>query len=114
MNTLFLFRRGNKIPMGGDTETNCGAETEGKNIQRLAPWGSIPYTVTKRRHSCGCREVLVDRSLIQLSPERLCLRKYRGGYSQPAIDSTESQMEDLEKGPKAFSRIYSPLGGTTI
>jgi hypothetical protein len=32
-------------------------------------WGSIPYTV---RHYCGCQEVLADRSLIRLSPERLC------------------------------------------
>jgi hypothetical protein len=30
-----LLRRGNKILMGGNTETKCGAETEGKNIQRL-------------------------------------------------------------------------------
>jgi hypothetical protein len=32
--TSVLFRRGNKIPMGGDTEIKCGAETEGKAIQR--------------------------------------------------------------------------------
>jgi hypothetical protein len=32
MDTLVLLRRGNKIPMGGDTK--CGAETEGKDIQR--------------------------------------------------------------------------------
>jgi hypothetical protein len=35
-------------------------------------WGSIPYTVTKPRHYCGCQQVLADRSMIQLSPERLC------------------------------------------
>jgi hypothetical protein len=35
MDTSFLLRRGNKIPIGGDTETECGAETEGKAIQRL-------------------------------------------------------------------------------
>ena len=35
-------------------------------------WGSIPYTVTKPRHYCGCQEVHADRSLIFLSPERLC------------------------------------------
>jgi hypothetical protein len=29
------FRKGNKIPMGGDTETKYGAETEGKAIQKL-------------------------------------------------------------------------------
>jgi hypothetical protein len=35
VDTLVLFRKGNKIPMGGDTETKCGAETEEKAIQRL-------------------------------------------------------------------------------
>jgi hypothetical protein len=30
-----LLRRGNKIPMGGKMETKCGAETDGKAIQRL-------------------------------------------------------------------------------
>ena len=70
MDTLALLRRENKIPMGGDTETKGGAETEGKAIQRLPHLGSIPYTVTKSRHYCGCQQVLVDRSLIELSPER--------------------------------------------
>jgi hypothetical protein len=27
-------------------------------------WGSIPYTVTKPRHYCGCQQELADRSLI--------------------------------------------------
>jgi hypothetical protein len=27
-------------------------------------WGSIPYTVTKPKHYCGCQKVLADRSLI--------------------------------------------------
>jgi hypothetical protein len=31
---------GNIIPMGGDTETKCGAETEGKAIQRLPHLGN--------------------------------------------------------------------------
>ena len=30
---LSLLRRGNKIPMGGVTETKFGAETDGKVIQ---------------------------------------------------------------------------------
>jgi hypothetical protein len=59
-----VLRRGNKMPMGGDTETNCGAETEGKAIQRCTTWGSIPYTFTKPRHYCGCQQELADRSLI--------------------------------------------------
>ena len=32
VDTLVLLRRENKIPMGGNTETKCGAETEGKAI----------------------------------------------------------------------------------
>ena len=32
MDTLVLLRRGDKIPMGGDTETKCVAESEGKAI----------------------------------------------------------------------------------
>jgi hypothetical protein len=35
VDTLVLLGRGNKIPMGGDSETKCGAETEGKTIQKL-------------------------------------------------------------------------------
>jgi hypothetical protein len=35
-------------------------------------WEYIPYKETKPRYYCGCQEVLVDRSLIELSPERLC------------------------------------------
>jgi hypothetical protein len=40
MDTLVLLRRGKKIPKGGDIETKCGAESEGKTIQRL------PHMVT--------------------------------------------------------------------
>ena len=42
MDTLVFLRRGNKILMGGDTETKCGAETEGKTIQRLPHLGIHP------------------------------------------------------------------------
>jgi hypothetical protein len=36
VDTFVILRRGgNKIPRGGDTETKFGAETEGKDIQRL-------------------------------------------------------------------------------
>ena len=31
-----LLRRGNKILTGGNMKTKCGAETEGKAIQRLS------------------------------------------------------------------------------
>ena len=70
--TLALLIRGNEIPMEGVTETKCGAETEGKAIQRLPHLGIHPMYSYKPRHYCGCQQVLADRSLIYLSPERLC------------------------------------------
>ena len=39
VDTSFLLRMGNKIPMEGITETKFGAETEGRTIQRLLHWG---------------------------------------------------------------------------
>jgi hypothetical protein len=42
VDTSVLLRRGNKIFMGGKTETKCGAETEGKAIQRLPHLGIHP------------------------------------------------------------------------
>jgi hypothetical protein len=35
VDALVLFRRMNKILTGGNMETKCGPETEGKTIQRL-------------------------------------------------------------------------------
>jgi hypothetical protein len=35
VDTLFLVRRAKTVPMGGDTETKCGAETVREAIQRL-------------------------------------------------------------------------------
>jgi hypothetical protein len=37
-----LFTKWNKIPVGGYTETKCGAETEGEAIQRLSHLGFLP------------------------------------------------------------------------
>jgi hypothetical protein len=42
VDTLALLRRGNKMPMEGNTEKKCRAETEGKAIQRLPYWGIHP------------------------------------------------------------------------
>jgi hypothetical protein len=39
VDTLVLLKRGNKIPIGGYTETKCGTETEEKAIQRLPHLG---------------------------------------------------------------------------
>ena len=39
LNILVFLRRGNKIPTEGDTETKCGAASEGKNMWRLPHLG---------------------------------------------------------------------------
>jgi hypothetical protein len=39
VDTSVLLGRRNKTPLGGVTETKCGAETEGKAIQRLPHLG---------------------------------------------------------------------------
>jgi hypothetical protein len=65
---LIILRRGNKIPM--EEVTKYGTETDGMTIQRLSHLEI--HTTTKPRHSCGCQQVLADRSLIKLSPERMC------------------------------------------
>ena len=45
VNTLVLLRSGIKIPMGGDKETKCGAETEGKTTLRLPHLGIHPIYI---------------------------------------------------------------------
>jgi hypothetical protein len=62
-------------------------------------WAPIPYTDTKLRNYGGCQEVLVDRSLIQLSPERICQSLTdRGGCSQltigPSMGTTMEEMRE--------------------
>jgi hypothetical protein len=65
-----LHRWGNRILTERNTETKCGAETEKKAIQRLPHLGIHCIYIT--RHYCGCWKVLVDKSLIWLSPVRFC------------------------------------------
>ena len=43
MDTSVLLRREIKIPVGGDTETKFGAETEGKAIQKLLHLGNLSH-----------------------------------------------------------------------
>jgi hypothetical protein len=49
-------------------------------------WGSITHADIKPRHYCRSQELLANRSLIQLSPERLCQSLTNTGadaHSQP-------------------------------
>jgi len=83
-----LLRMGNKILTGGNTEAKCGEETEGKAIQRLSHMGIYSSHIQSPDPETGCREVRADRSLIWLSPERLCQRpiqRWIGGCLKPTI-----------------------------
>jgi hypothetical protein len=42
VDTLFLLKMGNKIPMEGSTETKFGVEMEGRTIQKLPHPGIHP------------------------------------------------------------------------
>ena len=64
VDTSVLLRRGNKIPMGGDTETKCGPETEGKAIQRLPYLGIHPIYCHQTQTLLWMSTSAFDRSLI--------------------------------------------------
>ena len=59
INVSVLFRRGNKIIMGGNTETKSIGETEGKVMQRLSHPGIHPIyrhqiqtTIADAKNAC--------------------------------------------------------------
>jgi hypothetical protein len=84
VDTLVLLRRGNKYPWEEIQRQSVEPRLKEWPSRDCPTWGSIPYTVSKPRHYCGCQQVLADRSLIALSQEALpVLDKYRGGCSQP-------------------------------
>jgi hypothetical protein len=60
--------------------------------------------------------VLAERSLILLSPERLCQSLInRGRCSQPTIGlSVGSLMEELEKTLKELRGFATPLGNISV
>jgi hypothetical protein len=69
-------------------------------------WCSIPYTITKTRHHCGCQQELADTWKgpdIAVSWEALSVSdKYIGRHLQPVIERSAgsqigSPIEELEK-----------------
>jgi hypothetical protein len=87
VDTSFLLRRGNKIPMEGVTETKFGAETEGSTIQRLPHLGinSINNHQTQTLLHMPTRFCWQD-SDIGVSCEAMPVPgKYRNGCSQSSI-----------------------------
>jgi hypothetical protein len=64
VNTSFLLRMGNKIPMEGITETKFGAESEGTTIQRLPHLRIHPINKHQTQILGRSQQEPADRSLI--------------------------------------------------
>jgi hypothetical protein len=62
VDTSFLLRMENKIPMEGVTK--FGAEMKKEPSRNCFTQGSIPYTTTKPKHYCICQQDFADRTLI--------------------------------------------------
>jgi hypothetical protein len=103
VDTSFLLRIGNKIPMEGVTETKFGDKTKGWTIHRL-PYQEIHPIISHQ-----------TQTLLHM-PSRFCWKdpdialcceampvpgKYRSGGSQSSIVwNTGTPVEELEKVPK--------------
>ena len=64
VDTSFLLRIGDKIPMEGVTETKFGAEPEGTTIQRLPSLGIHPINNYQTQSLGRCQQEPAGRSLI--------------------------------------------------
>ena len=111
-----LLRRGNKIPMGGNTEITCVAETEGKAIQRLFHLGIFPlYSHQTLTLLWMLRSACWQEPDIALSWEALPEPdKYRCECSQATIGlNMEMPMKEVRKRLKELKGFF-PIGRTTI
>ena len=108
MDTLAFLRRRNKIPIGSVTETKCRTEIEGKAIQMLPLLASIPNTVTKSRHYCGCQQVFADRG----SNSAWQIQKYMLSGDHWTEHRVPNQgVRERTEGAKGVCNL---TGGTTI
>jgi hypothetical protein len=100
VDTLFLLRMGNKIPMEGVTETKFGAEREERPTQRL-PYLEIHLINNHQTQTVlhtparFCRQ---DPDIAVSCEARPVPGKYRSGCSQSSIGwNIGPSMEELEK-----------------
>jgi hypothetical protein len=103
VDTSFLLRIGNKIPMKGVKETKFGANMKGWTIQRLTHPGIHPIISHQTQTLLHMPERFCWRDpVIAVSNEAMPGRsKYRSGCSQSSIRwNTGPPMEKLEKAPK--------------
>ena len=103
VDTSFLLRIGNKIPMKGVTETKFGAKTKGWTIQRLPHLGIHPIIShqTQTLLHMPARFCWKDPDIAVSCEAMPVPGKHRSGCSQSSIGwNTGPPMEELEKVPK--------------
>ena len=101
VDTSFLLRMGNKIPMEGVAETKFIAEPEGTTSRDCRTEGFTPYTTTKPSHQADAKKILLTGAWYNcLLRGSASAGKYRSGCSQSSIGrSTRSPMKEPEKYP---------------
>jgi hypothetical protein len=95
MDILVFLRRGNKIPIGGETETKCRAHTVEQAIQMTAPPGDPSHIQLQNPDAIvDANKCLLTRAWYSCLLRGLPVPdKYRSGCSQPSIgQSTGSPM----------------------
>ena len=103
-----------EVSTGANMDSKCGAETEGKVIQRLPHHLRIhpkySHQITESTHYCRFWQAHTDRSLMWLSPERPCqMLTIQGKMQQPIIGLiTGSPMEEMEKALKLLKGFAAP------
>ena len=105
VDTSFLLKIGNKIPMKGVTEAKFGAKMKGWTIQRLPHLGIHPiYNHQTQTLLHMPARFCWKEPDIAVSCEALPVPgKYRSGCSQSAIGwNTGPPMEELEKVPRSW------------
>jgi hypothetical protein len=103
MDTTFLPRIGNKIPMEGVSETKFGVKMKGWPIQRLPHLGDHPIITHQMQTLLHMPAGICWKDPdIAFSCEAMPVSgKYRSGCSQSSIGwNTRPPMEELEKVPK--------------
>jgi hypothetical protein len=115
VDTSFLLRRVNKIPMEGVTETKFRAEPEGRTIQRLLHLRIHPINNHQTQILLHIPTCLQDPD-IAVSCEAMPVPvKYRSLCSESSIGwNTGSPMKELEKKNEGAEGVCSPIGETII
>jgi hypothetical protein len=108
VDTSFLLRLGNKIPMEGVTEAKFIADTEGSTIQRLPHLGIHPmnHHQTQTLLHMPVRFCLQDPDIAVSCESMPVPGKYRSGCLQSSIGwNTGPSIKELDKVPKELKGL---------